>query len=164
MTTYAQKQIQLAVDVDYPERTASFDFYRGGALKVSVAFFKSGTLLDVSNLTTASLRIKSLSDLTGDALMSETITELDSDLTLADWLSGDSAHAVFEFTAAETLLDLGDQASVRFHLVIYGQGTDVVIHTTSTVLCLESGVDGSAPAVPESYYTKDEVDAIIANL
>lgn len=161
METYAKRKILLPVDIDNPGKTPEIEFFRGGTLEIAVSFFRGGHLIDLSNLSSVTLRIKAMDDLTGDALMSAAGT-LNADLTLDQWLQGTSAHATFEFAAAETLLNLSGRRDAKFHLVIYGEAADTVIHTTGMVTCRESGVGGVAPTVPDDFYTKDESDALFA--
>ena len=161
METYAKRKILLPVDVNAPDKTPTVEFYRGGVLQIAVSFFHGGRLLDVSNLSSVTLRVKALDDLTGDALMSKTVAP-DTTLTLSQWLEGTAAHATFDFSAAETLLNLSGRTAGTFHLVIYGQVDDTVVHTTSLMICRESGVGGLAPEIPENYYTQAEADALFA--
>ena len=80
--------------------------FRGNDLAVHIAFFNGQTLMATSNVTQAVLTVKDPADVVGDPLMYKAQATLDGTLTAALWNARAGQHALFEFTGAETNVDI----------------------------------------------------------
>jgi hypothetical protein len=88
-------------------------------------------------------------------------------LELAEWRAGaaEDCHALFEFTAAETNLDLSDDKEVNYYLVLDGISTSVpvkeIAFANGQIVIEESGIsEDEPPDVSEpGFYNKNESDA-----
>lgn len=107
-------------------------FWRAGALRIEWAAFDGAGLLDLSNVTSVTLRVRGGQSAT-DHLMERTLaaSDLDTGATLAQWEAGSHQHGVFEFDETETNLDVfGGQTQRELWLIVtalLGDGRRVVI-------------------------------------
>ncbi len=139
--------------------------FRGNDLAVHVAFFSGDLLMAISNLVQAVLTVKDPAAVTGDPLMYKAQASLDSALTSAQWNARTSEHALFEFTGAETNVDISGQIFKDLYLGVNVDTDDTpgkdLCYGTADLRIVEDGRgDGdNAPEVPAEYYTKDQADA-----
>lgn len=142
------------------------------ALQVELALFDDdGATLstDLADLNQITLTIKSGDPRTGAVLMQKTVAAADLNLalTLEQWNAGasDDCHALFEFSAAETNLDLGSDPEVNYYLVLDGLSTSIpvkeIAFANGRILIEESGIseDEPPPSPGNTYYTAAEADA-----
>lgn len=126
----------------------------------------SGALQDIGELDQLTLSVKLNDPRTGLALMQKTVgsADLNALLTWEEFQSGDAdaCHAVFEFTAAETNLDL-DAVEQDFYLVLEGLDVDgnEIAFADGEITLEESGAFAEAPAgvTADLFYTKAQSDA-----
>lgn len=141
-------------------------------LQVELALFDDdGETLstDLDDLNQITLTIKAGNPRIGDTLMQKTVAaaDLNPELTLAEWLAGDpdDCHALFEFTAAETNLDLSADQEVNYYLVLSGLSTSAPVKelafANGLIVIEESGINDDPPPeiTTDSYYTKAQADA-----
>ncbi len=95
-------------------------FWKAGALRIEAAIFDRSTPLDLSNITSITLRVRG-SQTGGAHLMESTVAAaaLNLTLTAAQWDAGTHQHAVFTFTESDTNLDvLANRTSKQLWLVL----------------------------------------------
>jgi hypothetical protein len=125
-------------------------------LRVEVALFDDDGLTlagDLADLASLTLTVKENNPRTGAILMSKTVTAFDAGMTLAEWNAGSvtQQHALFEFSAAETNLDLDGETEVTHYLVLSGVSTAAgfdVVFANGRIVVEESGVAGDPAAPP----------------
>jgi hypothetical protein len=143
-------------------------------LQVEVALFDDdGETLstDVGDLAELTLTIKAGDPRTGAALMEKTVVTVDLSpaLTLENWRAGSPAHrhALFEFTAAETDLDLGGETEVSYYLLLTGIGTDdpatEIAIANGVIRIEESGAAGALAPVTGGSGALDPEGVVTAN-
>lgn len=170
MSTLNRKHLWIKADIRNGELVDAdsgdvITCFRGNDLAVHVAFFNGTTLLSVANLTQAVLTVKDPAALEGDALMYKAQDSLDDTLTAAYWNARANEHALFEFTGAETNVDISGQVFKDLYLGVNVDTDDTpakdLCYGTATLRIVEDGRgDGdSAPEVPAEYYTKDQADS-----
>jgi len=175
MSTLNRKHLWIKADIRKGELVDAdtgevLSCFRGNDLAVHVAFFNGGTLLSVANLTQAVLTVKDPADLEGDALMYKAQASLDDDLTVAEWNARANEHALFEFTGAETNVDIDAQVFKDLYVGVNVDtddtpGKDLCFGTADLRIVEDGRGDGDdAPEIPAEYYTKDQADARYARL
>lgn len=141
-------------------------------LQVELALFDDdGETLsaDLDDLNQITLTIKEGNPRTGPTLMQKTVTavNLNTALTLEEWNAeaASDCHALFEFTAPETNLDLDTQNEVSYYLVLSGLSTSTPVKelaiANGPIRIEESGINEDPPPDVSSpgFYTADESDA-----
>jgi hypothetical protein len=142
------------------------ELWRGNDVRFEVGLFlKNVLLVDISNIESLTLEVKLTAARGGAPVMTKTIAAAALDPTLADatWTDQTKQHALVEFSAAETNVDLSGQNAADFWLVISvvtTAGKQITIQ--STILRIAEDGAGSAGAAPEfqdNHFTKGETDA-----
>jgi hypothetical protein len=104
-------------------------FLKPSDLQVELALFDDdGETIstDVDDLTSLTLTIKASAERTGPALMEKTVlaAAMDDAVSVENWRLGVEEHAVFNFSAAETDIDLGGEDVVTHYLLLTGISAD----------------------------------------
>lgn len=141
--------------------------WRAADLQFELGLFDDAALYDLTDVDQITIEVKAADDLQGPALLRVTAdyADLNRSLTMEDWTAGTDAHATIPATATDTALDLDQQPSKAFHLVVSALTTDdpakTLILGTSVLTVTESGAGGTnnAPEPAEDYYTATESDA-----
>jgi len=120
--------------------------WRGTNLRVEIGAFYAGQLVDVGLYDAVTVEVRAASR-TGDVLMSKTTGNLNNNLTVEEWDAGTAQHAVLEFLAAETSLNLGGQTQKEFWIVVsaLGNGGEQVTLGAGKFVQHEDGHDPSLP-------------------
>jgi hypothetical protein len=168
------QRIRLAIDTARMEPINdvltgnSPQFWNGVDLQFELALFRSSALVDIGNIDSIMVELKTSDSRTGLPLMSKVIASADMNpgLTLEDWLAGDpdDCHAKVQFTNAETNLYLIDD-QVTFWLVISALTDDAPAHKitlgATPLIVIEdgAGVEPPASVITPTYYTAAQSDA-----
>ena len=102
-------------------------FWQSEDVQVELGIYSAGVIAaDLSNCASVTFLVKDKANLSGSALLSQTILAASMDLTVsdADWVSGAAQHAVFVFTAAETNVALTGAAAKTLTWFFYMTTTD----------------------------------------
>jgi hypothetical protein len=175
MSTITNQRIRLAIDCSQMGGINDVitgntpQFWNGVDLEFELAFFYGSNLIDISNLDSITVDLKQSDPRTGQPLMSGTLASgsLNPGLTLEAWLGGapSDCHALVEFTNSETNLDLPDDISDGYWLVISALTNDSPAHKIVlgapplTIVERGEGVTPPASVVTPIYYTAAQSDA-----
>jgi hypothetical protein len=171
MATLDRYPLRLQFDIERRLPTdliASLSFWRGNDIKVDAAVYFKSVPLELSNIASLTLQIKLQQNPTAGALAETTVEAADIDTSISDaaWLAGTEQHASFVFSSAQTNLDLGGGSSRQFWLVLSGltnEGNTVTYGATPVNVYEDNAGDDSEPPTPtDEYYTRAEVDALLA--
>ena len=170
----SNQRIRLAIDTARMDSindvlTASTpQFWNGVDLQFELGFFSGANLLDISNLDSVTLDLKSSDPRTGLPLMSQTISSdhFNSSLTLDSWNAGAPAdcHALLIFANSQALLALPGE-SATFWLVASALTNDTPGHklvlgaTPVTVIEGGAGVPFRPSVVNATHYSAAQSDA-----
>lgn len=131
--------------------------YSGEDIEFQLGIFDHGSLADVSSLTSVVLEIRDTAD-AASYYFQGTDSSL-SALTLATWDDDTAQHAAISLAHAANSLSGGN-----FALLIYGYtATTRVVLASASIRVIET-VLGGTPTVTASYYSKTEVDSLIAGM
>ena len=124
-------------------------FFRGSDIQFELGFFFGDDLVDMTNVASVTIVIKSTL-LTGTAAqMTKTNATVDLTLASATWIDGTKQHVKTQFTDAETNLDLSSAASGLFWLSVYMTTTtgEIVTAGVARIKVVEDAVptDGDLP-------------------
>ena len=152
---------------------------RARATQFEVALFSGDTLLALTGITTMVMEVKPLDtagviDATKANVMSKTVSSaaFNANLTSAEWTNDSSDtpyHASFEFTAAETTLDMTSASAntKNFGWVITAiTSAGRITLGTGILVCVEEGGSGAGvptPPTPTYTYTDAELEAMLAS-
>jgi hypothetical protein len=140
-------------------------FARGAQLIVDVALISNSELVDISNISAATLTIKDSASRSGTKQAEKVIgpTSMNKGLALADWEAGGETayHFRFAFTSGEMGIGTGNTANhwAAFH----GLTTDVDVFGGGTIQSFDAGIAAStSPEVPvEDGVTLSQVNALM---
>jgi hypothetical protein len=99
--------------------------WRGDYLQFKTAIFFDDAPFDLANIQSLTLEVFASTRL-GNALMSRTVDagSITATITTEQWTAKSHCNATFDFTDAETLLDLASGKSKAFWLVLTGVTSD----------------------------------------
>lgn len=146
-------------------------FPSGVSLRFQIGVYvysKSGSFYNMSDVTSATCEVKQMAPggirptASDPTYMTQTIETLDAaTITAEGWANGTEQHASFDFTAAETALEPGS-----YWLVFSGILNDLssVSFGWGEISVVEDGTGVASPvaALPPSYYTAAQIDALLA--
>lgn len=141
------------------------EWYRGVALRVECAVYEATAISSLSAVSSLTMSVRaSREDTTSAALMSKTVAAADfGSCTAPQWLAGTHEHAAFEFTAAETNLDLSGGGKLEVYVVfkaLLSDGDEVIIGTgRGLVIEANAGAVGDPPENPAPALGAAEADA-----
>lgn len=154
-----------AVPVRLSRAELSPEWYRGIALRVECAVFEAAAISDLSAVSSLTMSVRiSREDTTSAALMSQTIAAASfTTCTAPQWLAGTHEHVAFEFTAAETNIDLQSGAKLEVYVVfkaLLTDGEEVIVGTgRGLVVEANAGAVGDPPENPGPALGTAEADA-----
>jgi hypothetical protein len=132
-------------------------------IRVSVFSDAGVTLLDVSDLQSATLSLKDPSNLDGGALVSETLTEFDNTTTLTTWQSGAQQQLLFTITADQLSFAGLTNGARLLHLSISAitTGGKTGVLCVGTLNVIDAG-DNSPDSNPVNAITVTQAQAMLA--
>lgn len=166
--------VRLALNDRSPLSPFTLSFWQGAAARIEFAIFEQGSttqlVSDFGNLTSIQMEVKSGKTGGGNLLIAIDpipIGDLDPNLTVAQWNAGTHKHGVIELTS--------DQMS---QVVAYGvlecwatifsitDDNEKIVHGAGAFNIYKARHDagGTPPEPPELYYTKSEMDALLAGI
>lgn len=124
--TYRRERIRLEIDVR-SQRPATDQItaetpgmWRGTDLAIEVGFFFATALIDVGAYTSITCEIRDAETRSSRVLATQTLgtSDLNDDLTAAQWAAGTDQHCTFTWTHEETHWDLAGEMSRQYWVVI----------------------------------------------
>jgi hypothetical protein len=166
--------VRLALNDRTPLCPFSLSFWQGAAVRIEFAIFAQGStdtlVSDFSNLTGILFDVKSGKNGDGDTLITIDpidIGDLDPTLTVAQWNAGTHKHGVIELTS-DQMSQLVPYGVRECYATIYSftDEDEKIVHGAGSFNIYRARHDtgGTPPAVPELYYTKVEIDALLAGI
>jgi hypothetical protein len=146
--------------------------WRGTDLSIALATYFAGAPLDLSNLASLKLEIRSSRSPAPEALLIEktvAAAQIYPALTNDEWLAGTQQHCTVALTAGETNLAIDGGSERSLWLVLSGLtsgGASLTYGFTHLTLVEDATGDGGAsapPAGPEYYNKTETVDLIAVN-
>ena len=137
-----------------PLPAVSLDLLRAMACRIQVAVFDAGGIASLSGVSSLTMLVKQDQTATDvAALMAATVAAADFETaTVSGWVAGTAQQATFNFTAAETNLDLQGGARQRFWVVfkaLLNSGSTVVLGSGWLMLHeANAGAVGNPPENP----------------
>jgi hypothetical protein len=171
--TLQSKRIRLKADAgkqttDYMSdvfTSATPELWRGNDCRFEIGLFlKDALIVNISTIESLSLEVKSITDRSGDPVMTKTVeaADMDGTVTSETWIDRTKQHALVEFSAAETNVVLSGN-SEDFWLVVSvvtTAGKQITIQSTILKIVEDgAGSAGAAPEFPDNHWTKGEADA-----
>jgi hypothetical protein len=143
--------------------------WRGNDIQVEIGLFTAaGAVEDISNLASLTVEVDTSQTSTGSPLMTKTVllAAMDQTLDAASWADYSKQHATVEFSATETNLSLGTDNQKTYWLVVHGvtsAGKTVTLGYGSIIVEEDNaGTAGDPPTNDPTYYTQEEVNALLA--
>ena len=179
---FTRQRVRIAIDVGLKKGNGAIrdvvtgdvtKFGRNAGVQFEVALTYKGALIDISNISAATLEIKQTNFATASNAMSKAIgiASMNTGLTQADWDSGEAskAHFIFTFSSTEAAESVfGTPAAEQEHwLVLWGytndDGTDQDSFGVGTVTSFATGVSGAvvAPPAAQNGITLDQLSAML---
>lgn len=175
---FTRQRVRIEVDVSQKD-AAIVDritgrtprFARSAAVQFEVALMFAGELVDITNISAATLTIKPAANRDDDAEMTQTVgvDSMNTALTLAEWQSGAQGKEHFRFTFASTATGIGTGNESNHWLVLHGLTTDdavdVDVFGAGSLTVFNAGIAGSTSPTPdpEGGVTLSQLTALLQN-
>lgn len=175
---FTRQRVRIEVDVSQKD-AAIVDritgrtprFARSAAVQFEVALMFAGELVDITNISAATLTIKPATNRDDDAEMTQTIglSAMNPQLTLAQWQAGAEGNEHFRFTFASTETGIGSGNESNHWLVLHGLTTDnavdVDVFGAGALQVFNAGITGvtSPTPDPEGGVTLSQLTALLQN-
>lgn len=162
--------IRLRLDVD--QKSAPQDantsstpvVWRSSDVAFQLGIFYAAAVVDVSNLTSVTLEIKTAgagttaADPTASPLASKTVTSFDNTLDAATWTAGTKQHVAVAFSAEEMNFALGGTETQWLVISALTAAGKTITLAAGLIQVKEDGYNsaGTAPTIAGTAYTKAE--------
>jgi lysophospholipase L1-like esterase len=166
----SRKRIRLQIDAAktgqpildlYTGQTPAI--FAGTDVQLEIGLFQNGVLLDVGNLASLQIDLKSPGSLLGPSALAALTSALDNTTTYAAWSAGAQQHALVGLSNSQT--NLAIPSAQTFTLVVSGATTDnpgrLIVYGSTQFTVTPAGINSGAspaPAVP-TFYTGGQSDA-----
>ncbi|HEX7860831.1 MAG TPA: hypothetical protein VF773_10920 [Verrucomicrobiae bacterium] len=111
-------------------------FWRGAAWQLEFGIFNGDEIVNVADFDSITCEVRDYTERTSNLLMAQTIpvVELNANLAASEWTARTAQHGIFEFTGAETNLDMKGKNQRELWLVL-----SALVDETSEQITLGGG-------------------------
>lgn len=168
MSLLSRRRIRLAMDAAKDTSTRAVDLntnatptlWKGNDVQFEIGiFFDDALVTDLTNLASLTLKVKASGAMTGDALMTKTVSSF-SALTAETWDDDTAQHALVTFASSETNIAAGNYKLCVYVLTNDDPAREITLGVTDFAIA-EDGSNGEADSQASAgqAYTKEDADA-----